>query len=986
MSDFRVAVGRPKDYAEGVEGTNEMRGRPQVLGLLAFAVAFWFASPVAAPPAAAEFRFQIPGLFEKKKPVKRRRDVRPTLPSRNPTRVTAGLSAKAVAPPQAKDSEAMTAAGATSSATVTLALLAAAEEPARTAQAPQDEATQNESLGAAETDDASDETVETVAEAETEVEPEPALGPDSAAGDIDMAAQPDPDGQDIDPATADAPTPEAAQPDALALDAPAAAPETTETAAAEEGDDAKAQVAAGLVAAAAEIEEIAAAAEREASEETPKPGEETAASPQDGQETTAVVDDEALAPQETAAGAPAKDEADEPASEPAEQTAEATGGDEAAPAEKSGAMAAVPETAEAPTAPSPTPLPAHDAIVVLKVSPPPEDILAVKDEASERGPQEDDAQEIEVAALTPPVAPDPKSADVSSEDVSSANEIATEEDETAAEEKDPAESSEDSTAQAASDGLTEESLAEDSATTEQSAPASDEAPSPNAETAAASDPEDSSDPEAVAEPAPPPAHPVIAEVRKALEDTSRHKTVAASDLAALKAFYDVHEGAPLWVTDGRFKPKARALIAEIRKADDWGLDAGSFELPPVADTSATPEAAAGHELQLSIAALSYARDAQIGRLTPRKVSKLFDQKPSLRDPKSVFKALSDSEDPSAYLLSLHPQQDQFKRLHKALLQARQSAEATGRDPRNDRDVQLITMNMERWRWLPRDIGDYHVWNNVPEFNVRVNKGGRTIYQAKTIVGQLKYATPFFSSEIRNIVFHPNWTVPPTIVREDIAPKLQGRGSGGFFGNSKEATLRRYGLKAHYKGERINADTVDWNNVNVHAYSFVQDPGPANVLGKFKFNFPNKHAIYMHDTVQPELFSVRTRTLSHGCIRVHQPERLVTLLLSEDKGWTAGTVRNLVVRNESKVVALKRRVPVHLTYFTAVVDEHGALNRPGDIYGIDNRMAPRLFSNPASFPAPVASTVADSRPQSRSSQRDRRRGGGLDNFISGLFGN
>ncbi len=177
-----------------------------------------------------------------------------------------------------------------------------------------------------------------------------------------------------------------------------------------------------------------------------------------------------------------------------------------------------------------------------------------------------------------------------------------------------------------------------------------------------------------------------------------------------------------------------------------------------------------------------------------------------------------------------------------------------------------------------------------------------------------------------------------------------------------------------------------NNVNVHAYTFVQDPGPANVLGKFKFNFPNKHAIYMHDTVQPELFSQRTRTLSHGCIRVHQPDRFATLLLSEDKGWTSDNVRSLVARNESKVITLNRHVPVHLTYFTAIADEYGSLNTPGDIYGIDNLMAPKLFANPASFPVPVASAVAESSP-SRTRSRGRRRGNGeFGDFISGLFGN
>jgi murein L,D-transpeptidase YcbB/YkuD len=409
-------------------------------------------------------------------------------------------------------------------------------------------------------------------------------------------------------------------------------------------------------------------------------------------------------------------------------------------------------------------------------------------------------------------------------------------------------------------------------------------------------------------------------------------------------------------------------------------------VPRSDDMPVTDEAQADAEIKMSIAVLSYARDAQIGRLSPSRVSKLFDQHPSLREPKTVLTELAASAEPRGYLTSLHPQHPQFRRLQEALIRARSSAEATGRNPLNDRQAQLIIMNMERWRWVPRSLGNYHVWNNVPEFNVRVMKNEQAIYQEKTIVGQYKYATPFFSAPMRNIVFHPNWTVPPTIIKEDLAPKLKGPGGGGFFGSSNEQILRRYGLQASYKGEKINADTVDWDNVNIHAYTFTQEPGPANVLGQFKFNFPNRHAIYMHDTPERELFAERTRTLSHGCIRVHQPDRLAALLLGQDKGWSMGQVRNLLAQNQSQVIPLNRSVPVHLTYFTAVVDEYGQVNTYGDIYGIDNKMAQKLFDNPASFPVPATPAVAEAEPSSRQTQSRRRSGRGLDSFISGLFGN
>ncbi len=920
-----------------------MGGRPQVLGLLALAVAVWFASPVVAPPAAAEIRVPLPGVDAKKK-VKRKRHARPTMPRRNPTRATAGLSASAVSPPQAKNREVATAAGATSSATVSLALPPKPEQRAETEQ---------QTKTAAVDTDATTENAEAEAPAPSAVEEakeqidEGADAPEAA--DAETAA--DDAKEEIVNETAEAARESASEAAEAAEETAESAAETVETATDAATDNAE-----------------QAAEDTAPSSETDEAVEQTAATDADA---TAATDDEKTA-EADAAPAPSKDNEDaqenaenesvdlkpadpKPADpEPetaATETKEEDGPpkpaevadqseDTPAPAEDAAADASAAKDTESETVPTETAaLPDHDATVVLDVAPPPDDISSTEDTKPATGSGEKD-----VAVLTPPSTPDKMTpdSDAKANETAEPNSAPTDAD------------SEETTADGDADAVDGEAEAED---------------------------------EVVAEPAPPPAHPVVAEIREKLQDPALAKTVAASDLEALKAFYGTHEGPPLWVTEDAFTTNAQGVIAEIGKADDWGLTASSFKLPSTNDPLTTPDALADAELQLSIATLGYARDAQIGRLTPKRVSKLFDQRPSLRDPASVLKETAAASDPSAYLVSLHPQHDQFKKLQKALLNARQSAKATGRDPATDQNVQLITINMERWRWLPRNLGNYHVWNNVPEFQVQVRKDGRTIYQGKTIVGQLKYATPFFSAKMRNIVFHPNWTVPPTIVKEDIAPKLQGTG-GGFFGASKEATLRRYGLKANYKGKPINADTVDWKNVNVHAYTFVQDPGPANVLGKFKFNFPNKHAIYMHDTVQPELFSQRMRTLSHGCIRVHQPAQLATLLLGQDKGWSAGNVHSLVARNESKVIALKRHVPVHLTYFTAIVDEYGNLSKPGDIYGIDNLMAPKLFRSPAAFPVPPPAVVAESSP-SRTQQRrsQRRRGGGeFNNFISGLFGN
>ena len=282
--------------------------------------------------------------------------------------------------------------------------------------------------------------------------------------------------------------------------------------------------------------------------------------------------------------------------------------------------------------------------------------------------------------------------------------------------------------------------------------------------------------------------------------------------------------------------------------------------------------------------------------------------------------------------------------------------------------------MERWRWMPAGLGSYYVWNNVPAFTTRVMKGGKSIYVEKVIVGQVKYATPIFSADMRSIVFHPEWAVPETIKLEDLQPRLRGAG-----GTPDLSVLRNNKLSVSYQGRAVDAATVDWGRANILSYTFTQAPGPHNVLGVLKFNFPNRHAIYMHDTLQPGLFNQTVRTLSHGCIRVRAPARLAALLLAEDKGWSEQHVRTLLAKGNNNVT-LNRPVPVHLTYFTVALDGAGRLQAHPDVYGLDKKMAGALFGKSELLSAVVPAAV---KRQKRSASNA---GVGRPNAIPGLFGN
>jgi murein L,D-transpeptidase YcbB/YkuD len=473
----------------------------------------------------------------------------------------------------------------------------------------------------------------------------------------------------------------------------------------------------------------------------------------------------------------------------------------------------------------------------------------------------------------------------------------------------------------------------------------------------------------------PAPHPIVAEIRLKLQEPALRKGAAADDLAALEAFYGEHAGPPLWITTVGFNSKAQALIAELQKAAEWGLPAEAIDLPPASDLPSTTAAQAVDELKLALAILKYARFAKGGRVSSSRISNLFDQKSNLLDPKQALTEVAASPSPGAYLASLHPKHDQFERLRQALSKAVAGAKARGRKPSADGQVQRIIVNMERWRWMPPDLGSYYVWNNVPAFTTRVIKDGKSIYIEKAIVGQVKYATPIFSADMRSIVFNPQWVVPETIKIEDLQPRLRQT----VRGVPDVSVLRENKLSVSYQGKPVDATTIDWSRANIRAYTFTQSPGPSNVLGALKFNFPNRHAIYMHDTVQPELFKQTVRTLSHGCIRVHEPERLAALLLAEDKAWSPEQVKSTLAKGNNSGVLLSRPVPVHLTYFTMAYDGVGKLQTYADIYGLDSKMAQALFGKSELL-------QVDTAPPARQRRWSASSGGVRGPYLPGLFGN
>ncbi len=306
------------------------------------------------------------------------------------------------------------------------------------------------------------------------------------------------------------------------------------------------------------------------------------------------------------------------------------------------------------------------------------------------------------------------------------------------------------------------------------------------------------------------------------------------------------------------------------------------------------------------------------------------------------------------------------------------------------DVQRLIANMERWRWLPENLGDFHVWDNIPEYQTRVMKAGQVIHQARIIVGKPETQTPLFSADMRYVVFHPGWGVPDSIKVKELLPYL--RPSQSFFGfdGSDTAVLRRHNLVVSINGQPVDPSKVNWQQVDIRRYQFVQPPGAANVLGVVKFRFPNKHDVYMHDTSQRELFQRGQRTFSHGCVRVDNPRRLAEILLDHDRGMSAAEVGRLITSGpQDNQLELKVRIPVHITYFTAFAEADGSIKSHPDIYGHDARVTAALTGRAMPLePAPETAPEARREPREPRETKSYTQSSRFDasQIFSGLSGN
>jgi murein L,D-transpeptidase YcbB/YkuD len=246
-----------------------------------------------------------------------------------------------------------------------------------------------------------------------------------------------------------------------------------------------------------------------------------------------------------------------------------------------------------------------------------------------------------------------------------------------------------------------------------------------------------------------------------------------------------------------------------------------------------------------------------------------------------------------------------------------------------RRIEQIKMNMERWRWLPRELGDRYLMVNIAGLELVAMEGMQPKFTMRVIVGTTERPTPVIMSSVHTVVFNPFWIVPDTIVFNDLLPNQQ----------RNPAYLKSRGIHVyarHPYGKELDPGKIDWNKVNTDNFPYVlrQDPGPTNPLGQVKFLFSNKFQVYLHDTPEHHKFDLPDRELSSGCIRVSDPVQLANYLLGGENNWTREHIETVIASGETREIPVPGTVPIYLLYWTVWVGEGGAVHFRRDIYAED----------------------------------------------------
>lgn len=248
--------------------------------------------------------------------------------------------------------------------------------------------------------------------------------------------------------------------------------------------------------------------------------------------------------------------------------------------------------------------------------------------------------------------------------------------------------------------------------------------------------------------------------------------------------------------------------------------------------------------------------------------------------------------------------------------------------KEERKHQIIA-NLERWRWYTKSFPQNYLLINIPNYSLNVVEDQKITMTKKIVIGKAKRQTPILTSKLQTVVFNPTWTVPPTILKEDLIPELTK--------NRNALSKKKISI---YDSKNNKIDPVNWNEKKPNGYRYVQDPGYYNSLGVVKINFPNHHSVYLHDTNHRNLFERNNRSLSSGCVRVEEPLELAAHLLDNPKRYSKKKMDSIVATKKTLFIGIKKHYAIYLWYWTAWSEDKELIFRT-DIYNLDADLYKKL---------------------------------------------
>ncbi len=473
--------------------------------------------------------------------------------------------------------------------------------------------------------------------------------------------------------------------------------------------------------------------------------------------------------------------------------------------------------------------------------------------------------------------------------------------------------------------------------------------------------------------------PAITDANAAVADRLRGLLEGEKAKTGFEAFYSARNYAPLWVTDAEVNERATAAIDYLAQVDADGLDPADYPAPDftsLTDPAALAEAEL--KLSAAVTTYAHHAQVGRVHWTRVSGDIFYELKPSapadvlanVAGADDIAAALAAYEPqtpgylalkaklaefrgnmtggkasiPNGPVLKVGMQDERVPQLRERLgvkgdgsvydtalaeavkkFQQDNNLKPTGNftaatlealnGRQTHRPTDTVIANMERWRWMPHDLGKTYVLVNLPDYMLYVIQNGRQVWSTKIVDGKPETPTPIMTAEMRSITINPTWNIPDTIAAKEYVPLMR----------QDPTILGRMGLNVTY-----NRD----NTIHIS-----QPPGPNNALGQLRFNFPNKFFVYQHDSNEKYLFSKPVRDSSHGCMRVQDPVKYAEVLLAiarPREGYTEDRIRGMFGNQEIEV-RLPVLIPVHVTYQTAFVDKDGKLQIREDIYGRDKAL-------------------------------------------------